>query len=562
MHYHHAPRPANTQLYLASLLLSITTFQHYCFEHYLPYVQLMTILERKRRRDEKRKSISILRRASFTAKYTRRQPNHYVTSTSTRMTEPLQLNDPTAALIKLEVLHLLENKRHPCTVFSMANALMGSQEIMNSYARGKKEEMNFFQSIFQATLNRFTGGGTNDTEIRRRYDYVEAIRRIETRPGGHTQTLNTWDEAQEVLSIVFDFPPEKQLDDTSGTRKDDAIDRFSQSLNALKIRDTSIGLRSSQKMWMEVSNAALSPKIIGDIVDDLDKADQHMSRRLKKEYEKAEERKKSKAIEELERIRLEKEAKQRMAELMRPLTEDEKEIVAEAIHGSGPDHEILARFDADSVTRASMHTLRPGGWLTDEVIHFFYVMLARRDEEMCKQDPQRKRSHFFKSFFITSLLNEGHANPAKNGTYEYRNVKRWSKKVPGKDIFDLDKIIFPINQNNMHWVCSVIFMQAKRIQFYDSMGGDGCRYLNALFQYLKDEHQDKKKCPLPDEDEWEFIECTSDTPRQRNGFDCGVFTCMFADFISKDCPLLFDQTHITLCRERIAIAIMNGRAIM
>jgi sentrin-specific protease 1 len=69
----------------------------------------------------------------------------------------------------------------------------------------------------------------------------------------------------------------------------------------------------------------------------------------------------------------------------------------------------------------------------------------------------------------------------------------------------------------MHWVCAVIFMQAKRIQFYDSMGGDGRRYLDALFQYLKDEHQDKKKCPLPDEDEWEFIECTSDTPRQRNG---------------------------------------------
>jgi hypothetical protein len=348
------------------------------------------------------------------------------------MMDPLQLDDPTAALIKLEVMLLLENKRHPCTVFSMANALMGNQEIMNFYARGKKAEINFFQSIFQATLNRFTGGGTNDTEIKRRYDYVEAIRRIESRPGGHTQTLNTWEEAHEVLSTVFDFPPEKQLDNTSRSAKDDAIVQFSQNLNALKIRDTSIGLRSSQKMWMEVSNAALSPKIIGDIVDDLDKADQQMSRRLKKEYEKAEERKKSKAIEEVEKMRFEKEAKQRMAELMRPLTEDEKEIVAEAIHGSGPDHEILATFDADSVTRASMQSLRPGGWLTDEVIHSFYVMLARRDEEMCKQIPQRKRSHFFKSFFITSLLNEGHANPAKNGTYEYRNVKRWSKKVPGK----------------------------------------------------------------------------------------------------------------------------------
>lgn len=46
------------------------------------------------------------------------------------------------------------------------------------------------------------------------------------------------------------------------------------------------------------------------------------------------------------------------------------------------------------------------------------------------------------------------------------------------------------------------------------------------------------------------------------GYDCGVFTCMFADFISKDCPLLFEQEHISQCRERIALAILRGQAIV
>jgi len=50
----------------------------------------------------------------------------------------------------------------------------------------------------------------------------------------------------------------------------------------------------------------------------------------------------------------------------------------------------------------------------------------------------------------------------------------------------------------MHWVCAVIFMQPKRIQFYDSMGSGGENYLLDLFRYLQDEHQDKKGCPLPD----------------------------------------------------------------
>ena len=46
------------------------------------------------------------------------------------------------------------------------------------------------------------------------------------------------------------------------------------------------------------------------------------------------------------------------------------------------------------------------------------------------------------------------------------------------------------------------------------------------------------------------------------GYDCGVFTCMFADFLSKDCPLVFSQEDINQCRERIVLSIMNGRAIM
>ena len=45
------------------------------------------------------------------------------------------------------------------------------------------------------------------------------------------------------------------------------------------------------------------------------------------------------------------------------------------------------------------------------------------------------------------------------------------------------------------------------------------------------------------------------------GYDCGVFTCMFADFISKDCQLLFNQDHIGQCRQRIALSIMNNCAI-
>ena len=133
--------------------------------------------------------------------------------------------------------------------------------------------------------------------------------------------------------------------------------------------------------------------------------------------------------------------------------------------------------------------------------------------------------------------------------------------MPGKDIFKLDKIFFPCNVNNNHWCCVVAFMQEKRIQYYDSMGGHGIYYLEGLMKYIKDEWKAKKDGELPDPDMWKLVTCESDIPRQLNGFDCGVFTCMFADFLSCDRPLSFSQNHITQCRERIALSIMKGVAI-
>jgi Ulp1 family protease len=207
--------------------------------------------------------------------------------------------------------------------------------------------------------------------------------------------------------------------------------------------------------------------------------------------------------------------------LMRPFNDEEQHSIQNAIYGLGHDEDIISQDGTDSVQRQSMHTLKPGMWLNDEIIHYFYLMLSKRDKELCKKDPTRQRSHFFKSFFITKILNEGSATC--DGKYEYKNVKRWSKKVPGKDIFKLDKILFPINMGNMHWIAAAIFMKQKRIEIFDSMGSDGSRYLNALFSYIQDEHMDKKKTPLPDIEEWKLVPTQRATPRQRNGTCCMIY---------------------------------------
>jgi Ulp1 family protease len=60
-------------------------------------------------------------------------------------------------------------------------------------------------------------------------------------------------------------------------------------------------------------------------------------------------------------------------------------------------------------------------------------------------------------------------------------------KLSGEDIFNLKNIFVPINKNNVHWTCIVIFMEEKRIQYYDSNkvgSGEGC--LKNILQYLVD----------------------------------------------------------------------------
>lgn len=150
-------------------------------------------------------------------------------------------------------------------------------------------------------------------------------------------------------------------------------------------------------------------------------------------------------------------------------------------------------------------------------------------------------------------MDEGNSN-----SYSYEKVKKWSGHVPGKDIFELDKLFFPINIKNNHWACAVIFIQEKRIQFYDSIGGDGTYYMRALLDYVKDEWRRKTQGQdLPNVSEWKLVSTNINTPRQENGFDCGVFTCMYADFLSMGYPLTFNQEHITKCRQRIALSCLN-----
>jgi hypothetical protein len=211
------------------------------------------------------------------------------------------------------------------------------------------------------------------------------------------------------------------------------------------------------------------------------------------------------------------------------LKEGERKIISHAL-ADGHDDDVIVQVGRPSghkVRRDAMQSLKPGVWVKDEVINAFFQLLTQRDGELCKNDVTQKRNGFFNSFFMTKLLNEGHSNRSRIGEYEYKNIRNWSANfVPGEDIFEVNKLFFPINVERTHWVLAVADILNQKIEIYDSgsrlynyksIGKNGVRCLQTIFRYLKDEHLDKKKTPLPNANRWQLIPCGSDTPQQQNG---------------------------------------------
>jgi sentrin-specific protease 1 len=61
------------------------------------------------------------------------------------------------------------------------------------------------------------------------------------------------------------------------------------------------------------------------------------------------------------------------------------------------------------------------------------------------------------------------------------------------------------------------------------MNLDGQHVVDAIAQWLEDEHRDKKQAPS--DKVWTKVATVPGTPQQANGYDCGVFMCTFAHYI-------------------------------
>lgn len=207
---------------------------------------------------------------------------------------------------------------------------------------------------------------------------------------------------------------------------------------------------------------------------------------------------------------------------------------------SGEEGRPLGKKAGYSVTAADLRTVLGRNWLNDVVIDVYMQLVADKAAEM----EGRAGIYAFSTHFYSVLRSRG-----------YEAVTKWTENV---DLFSYGAILVPVHARD-HWSLAVLNVEAKQLDFYDSMGrrnGECCR---CLMDYLRREHRDKTGSRLTP-DTWESHYVRS-IPVQNNTYDCGAFVCLYAECLVRGTPFDFTGKDLPRLRYRIAYEILQGRLL-
>lgn len=200
--------------------------------------------------------------------------------------------------------------------------------------------------------------------------------------------------------------------------------------------------------------------------------------------------------------------------------------------------DVLVELDGVQILRKDIQTLLGMNWLNDEVVNAYMNLLVIRGNKT-----GYKRVYAFNTFFYPKLRESG-----------YSSIKRWTRRV---DIFNHDFVLVPVHLGS-HWCLALIDFSRRMISYYDSLGGGPQGCCDILLDYLREESNDKRKQELDDEN-WQLIDRYSEggIPQQKNCSDCGVFACMYAEYLTRNAKLDFSQEHMPYFRKKMIYELIK-----
>jgi sentrin-specific protease 1 len=179
-----------------------------------------------------------------------------------------------------------------------------------------------------------------------------------------------------------------------------------------------------------------------------------------------------------------------------------------------PTNKKSTKYKNPLASLDSIKRLAPGKWLNDEIINSYLSMISIHNNKIIGQGADIISTHYFSSFFVTNLLK----NDGSHGSVLKKfNINKYSR------------LVFPINIKNEHWVFASADTNSLTIECYDPLGGENennTTVLNAIINWLEVE--------LPhSENSWNAI-LPKGLPKQKNGYDCGVFLLLYAHHTAFD----------------------------
>jgi hypothetical protein len=365
-------------------------------------------------------------------------------TTQASLTEKPMIHPFTLHAMEVEVVALIrESPGKECSVYAMASALLNSHRVMELHkqTRAEPEEIGFEEPMqkLSRSMSRFQFQWPHQNkklQLQRSYQLVNALHALKERVGSEKEMIQSFEKAKIHLKTVLAFEKDDKKtreqsttdDDDDDDELEDIVQKYKKKAHSLLLLDQqrSIGLSHAQRKWQQIASQPITSRTT-ELSSSLAQSELETIRLARQQ--------KSAALQELqartEQLELDHFAQESASQLLRPLTPEERALVNETLHTVRPDDFIVQKDGADVCQHGSMQTLLPRKWVNDEVIHFFLLMLAKRDAALVHEGKRQRPSHFFKSFFATKLLNHGHLDPTMEGQYQYANVKRWSKKVPG-----------------------------------------------------------------------------------------------------------------------------------
>lgn len=214
------------------------------------------------------------------------------------------------------------------------------------------------------------------------------------------------------------------------------------------------------------------------------------------------------------------------------------------------DNDVVCKdMFGTELTGATFKKLLPAGqWLNDEAINGCLRYVEKYINEkagITDYNKQTPKCIAINSFFWSCF--QGGANPAKIK----RQLGNRQNRITPENFMDVDTILIP-QCSGLHWTLAVIKPRDRIIAHIDSLSRPSRDVTSKLLEVVKIMLGDKYH-----EDDWTVFNYES--PRQTNGYDCGVFTIAngVCFGLGVDPMMAYSPSQLNLMRARITGVFLN-----